>query len=197
MENQFLSDLFSKNYLWVLLKYIFSDIRIAAFNILFFGIFCFGIGELFYGFHLKRKLALAGDTWPISKGIITRSDLGSRSSNNSSPGYRTTYYPIVEFEFSVDNTKFASKKVRWGGHVESNIQGTVTSFIELYPAGKTVDVHYNPQNPADCVIETDPSFVTNLPIMIGIAFIIGGGLFTLAALFGMHRDIINLKLWPK
>jgi hypothetical protein len=197
MENQLFADLCSKKYLWVYIKYVFSDVRLAAINILFFGIFCVGIGELFYGFHLKRKLVLAADAWPVSKGIITHSELGSMSSNNSSPGYRTTYYPIIEFEFSVDNTKYVSKKVRWGGHVEANSQGIVASFIEPYPVGKTVDVHYNPQNPADCVIETDPSFVTKLPIMIGIAFIIGGGLFAWATLFAMHQDIIDLKLWPK
>jgi hypothetical protein len=93
----------------------------------------------------------------------------NRSSGGSHGGGHYVYYPEVTYEYQVDGTTYTSSKINvimFGSDI-SYAQGV----LNRYPIGSTVDVHYNPDNPSDAVLETQVDIITYGPLIIGIVFI--------------------------
>lgn len=110
------------------------------------------LNAIFLGiiFSTRRKMA-AVSRWPSTLGTVLMSTLESRRSSDNS-GY--TNYPVVHYSYQVGGQTYQSTKLAPGPEVGGSGAGSV---VARYPAGAQVMVFYNPQNPAEAVLETKAS----------------------------------------
>src|SRR5215510_15286921 len=114
------------------------------------GIIIFVLGILnvvFLGilFFMRRKMA-AVSQWPSTMGTVMNSTIEWRSSSDSG----STAYPVVQYSYQVNGQPYQSSKLAPG----PEMGGTgAQKVVAMYPAGAQVMVFYNPQNPAEAVLE--------------------------------------------
>ena len=94
----------------------------------------------------QRKIN-AVKTWPTTTGTVLASYLERRRSSNNSG---TVNYPVVEYSYQVGGQIHRSSRIAPG----SDVGGTgAEKMIQPYPVGAQLTVYYNPQNPAEAVLE--------------------------------------------
>lgn len=105
------------------------------------------LNAIFLGiiFFLRRKMA-AVSQWPSTMGTVSSSYLERRSSGEGG----STNYPVVQYSYRIGGQSYQSSKLAPGPDVGGTGAGKV---VARYPAGAQVMVFYNPQNPADAVLE--------------------------------------------
>lgn len=85
-------------------------------------------------------------SWPSTIGTVVMSDLEAR---HGSKGHYVNY-PVVVYQYRVGGASYESRKVspgmEWGGTGAGKV-------VERYPAGSQVTVYYNPDNPAEALLE--------------------------------------------
>lgn len=105
------------------------------------------LNAIFLGiiFFTRRKMA-AISGWPSTMGTIQNSFIDWRSDSDSG----RTAYPVVQYSYQVGAQTYQSRKYAPG----PEIGGTgADKVVARYPAGAQVMVFYNPQNPAEAVLE--------------------------------------------
>jgi hypothetical protein len=85
------------------------------------------------------------DWQPASGRILSSTVVRRRSSRGG-----TSSYPAIVYEYSVGGMNYQGQKITsglsWGGSGSGKI-------VARYPAGSAVTVYYDPNNPADAVLE--------------------------------------------
>lgn len=106
----------------------------------------FLLNAIFLGiiFFMRRRMAVVSQ-WPSTMGSVVMSRIDRRS---SSDGY--TNYPYVQYSYQIGAQTYQNTKLAPGPEVGGTGAGKV---VAKYPAGAQVMVFYNPQNPADAVLE--------------------------------------------
>jgi len=97
-------------------------------------------------FFMRRRMA-AVSQWPSTMGTVTASRIEQRSSSEG--GY--TDYPVIQYSYQIGGQPYQGMKLAPGPEVGGSGAGKV---VGRYPPGAQVMVFYNPQNPADAVLET-------------------------------------------
>ena len=114
-------------------------------GIIVFVLFILNIIFLAIIYFMRKKMAEVSQ-WPSTMGVVQMSTIEQRSSSEG--GY--TEYPVVQYAYQVGGQSFQSMKLAPGPEVG----GTgARKVVGKYPAGAQVMVFYNPQNPADAVLE--------------------------------------------
>jgi hypothetical protein len=186
----------SLDYVRAVFRYLVYEDRAVGVVLLCLTIFCFlGWSQFFYGFYLRHRI-VETKSWPKAKGVITRSGLSKFNTTDVKP-WLASYTPDIQFVFNVDNKKYKSDKITWGGYMASNQKSMLEPFLNKYPLGKEIEVLYNPSKPSDCVVENDPSIFTKMPDIVAIGFTIGAFLFGSMLIFGrVNPDLRTCILWP-
>jgi hypothetical protein len=96
-------------------------------------------------FFTQRKMKEVSQ-WPSTLGVVDASYLERRSSSEGG----STNYPVVQYSYQIAGQRYQSTKLAPGMEVGGTGAGKV---VERYPAGAQVMVFYNPQNPAEAVLE--------------------------------------------
>jgi len=114
----------------------------------------------------QRNLAAAG--WPTVRGTIVKSDVEFYVSRDDDSGRETRMYrPEITYEYQVSGQTYTSKQVRVNELPASNSERRERKKLEAYPVGGSVEVHYNPDNTEDALLEISTSRI-NLAMIIGI-----------------------------
>lgn len=114
------------------------------------GSICFSqfvISAILLGIILMSQLSAAkAKDWSSTTGTILMSMLEAR---RGSKGHMVNY-PVVLYQYRVGGTDYQSRKIspgmEWGG-------SGAPAVVERYPTGSSVTVYYNPQNPAEALLE--------------------------------------------
>jgi len=123
--------------------------------------------------------AKQSENWPTVAGEIVRSRVvNSRNSDGDK-----MYSAEIEYRYEVDGQEHKSNRVAFGGDGSSSSTSMAKKVTRRYPVGKTVDVYYDPDLPADSVLETGTSWSSYMVFGIGMAFLLIGFLVTASALF--------------
>lgn len=96
-------------------------------------------------FFMRRRMAVVSQ-WPSTMGTVHTSYLERRHSSESG----STDYPVVQYSYQVGGQAYQGAKLAPGPEVGGTGAGKV---VARYPSGAQVMVFYNPQNPADAVLE--------------------------------------------
>ncbi len=140
------------------------------------------LGLIFIFIALRtRRQAAKSALWPVVPGNIVDSHLKEhRHYNNRNHRTSYTYEPQVEYTYSVMEMTYTGNKIGYG--VSSYDRGNAQNFLDRYPVGAEIQVHYNPENLREAVIETSSG---------------GKGLLILAAIFlvlGLAGCVLSFTL---
>ena len=130
--------------------------------LLIFGV----IATLLFGSYFRADLH--SRTWPSVPGKVL-SDRVQRYQNfdRDSHNYYTVYKPNVQYTYEVAGAAYTGNKVANRVFYSRN-RTTFDSLKKRYPAGAGVKVYYDPNNPAQAILE--PVSRSNLPYLVfGIA----------------------------
>lgn len=105
-----------------------------------------GLGVLGYGVWAARRSTQVAN-WPITQGNLT--NVALKEDSDSDGG--TNYEVKVEYTYTVDGQAYHSSRLAFGYGLSSNHQAQ-TEIYEKLKAAKSVDVRYDPVNPASSVL---------------------------------------------
>jgi hypothetical protein len=108
-----------------------------------FGLFFTAMG-VFVALVLRRRwqLARASESWPSAEGRILSSTIVK---------HEGSFTPKISYEYSVKEEKFTGDEVNYNG-LETD-QETAAAYVAKYPAGLTVRVFYDAEEPQTSVLE--------------------------------------------
>jgi hypothetical protein len=84
-------------------------------------------------------MSTQAQSWPVTDGTITY--VSVMHSSHSADLF-------VWYEFQVNGETYRGYRVCYGDQPDAD------DFASAHPVGSTVEVHYNPNNPSSCVLET-------------------------------------------
>ena len=106
------------------------------------------------------------------------------------------YQADIEYRYSVDGRSYVGNRVsyRWNDKPSSRTsdKGYYERVLEKYPVGKNVTVHYNPNDPDEAVLETNPSWVACLILFVGVSLIVSV-LFPIKDLLFNRKKLISIN----
>ena len=118
--------------------------------------------------------------WPSTSGTITLSRIEKRAGyRRSGQGSRSTIYiPLIKYSYAVMETQYHGDRIG-NGIYQSITRPSLNHWLKRYPAKSFVTVYYNPEDPADALLE--PTSNSNI-----VGFIVGIGITALGVfLFGL------------
>jgi len=127
---------------------------------------------------LNFVYAVLSRGWPRTVGTIVVSDL--QRSTDSEGGY--SYRPEVTYRYSVNGQEFVASRTRFGDRLELSWSAPAVRVVRRYPVGAVIPVHYDPDDPADAVLEPG----VNGLLFVGAAF---GGVFTLLGVLALRSAL--------
>ncbi len=120
-------------------------------------------------------------SWPTVQARIEKSgahEFQELENRDSGPDrWRTRYRADVIYGYEVAGVRYTGDMSTGGTKVSSNIEAIARKSAERYPAGSTIDVHYNPDNPAESAINPGSAW-------INLLWLIPAALLTLAYFIG-------------
>ncbi len=114
--------------------------------------------------------------WPHTEGEITRSNISMEDSNTSWDNPQKTFKANIQYRYKVGRGRYTNNKICIGGQLQLSLRGKSENYCSQYPVGKAVPVYYNPDNPAEAVLERREE-TSGLYLLIGLVFGIIGFLF--------------------
>jgi len=133
-----------------------------------------GMLSIIYGAYVLI-LASASLNWPTTQGIVLESTVERHHTTTRKWKTRKTYHAKIFYEFSVKGVTFKGSSISSGDY-DSNNPSHAEQIVNEYPKGKYVTVHYKPDNPEKCVLESGLKTTAWTPLLIGIIFTILGGI---------------------
>lgn len=124
---------------------------------------------IFWGIPTARN-AMESRNWPSVNGQITISDL---SKNYNSDDGSIMYTAKVAYNYSVSGLPYTGSTVAFGDFGSSD-PSHAGGIVSRYPAGKNVQVYYNPKDPKTSVLEAGSGWSSFMGLIVGIAFAIIG-----------------------
>lgn len=144
--------------------------------LLFAGLGIFLVGcLLLYLAARTRRIAASSLAWPKTSGTITRSGVieTTRESGGETSGQVTTYQPTIAYTYEVAGVPYTGQRVR-AGSTETNSSKAARKLCELYPAGRVVEVAYDPTQPGSAMLEPGNAAGAGGLRILGILFLILG-----------------------
>jgi hypothetical protein len=140
-----------------------------------------GVGVTAWGWSVLSN-AKASVSWPSVGGRVISSSV-ERHTSSGSRGSSTTYGAEVQYDYTVDGTKYSADRVSFGDYSSSS-PGHARGIVNRYPAGSEVSVHYDPARPDVAVLEPGTSWGAYMPLGIGLVFALVGTGLTVAHVVG-------------
>ncbi len=132
--------------------------KIGKLGGLLFGLLALGAGLFALTWGIQGGLAsLASKNWPTSEGTITQSELEKQRKKGGAASTqrrnRFTYTPRITYEFKVDGQSYTGTRLSFSDYATSN-EDQMQQVLAPYPVGTIVNVHYDPDKPTECALQT-------------------------------------------
>lgn len=102
---------------------------------------------------VNRQRAKRAQNWPVVPSTVLNSEVRKRQQYDSdSASGRTTYEPVVNYQYSVMGSLYNGSRVSFGDKKTSRKKAE--EIVARYPAGTEVNAHYNPDKVEESVLET-------------------------------------------
>lgn len=128
------------------------------------GVVFLGFGVLLFVDGLGPFLAGGASLeWPTIEGEVISSEIVTNG------GRRTVKYrAAIQYEYSVNGRKYSSDKVTI--MPTKGTRDKAQRQVNKYPVGKTISVHYDPNEPEFAVLEPGRTGYIYLPFILGAVF---------------------------
>ena len=142
----------------------------TVFGLVFVGI---GLFMLIRGF-IQFRTMKASQGWPTVAGQVVHASVDVSVSTDSDGMRSRRYTPHVVYSYAVLGQQYTNDKVAIGSKWNYASQARAASKLR-YQSGDQVTVCYNPEDPAQSVLEPGAMGGVWGTLLIGIVFIIIGG----------------------
>jgi len=130
-----------------------------------------GLGAfLIYQSVRSRQKAEASQAWPATSGQVTEAHVEQSTSTDSDGDTSTSYTPTVSYTYRVLGQEYQGDKIGFGFQQSYGSPSKAQAALASFPVGKQVTVYYDPNKPADAVLERKASGSTPT-LGLGIIFI--------------------------
>lgn len=148
-----------------------------------------GIGMAVYG---KATLgdAKASENWPSVTGQVIYTDVDRvhrMSGSSSSSGSEYRYVPEVQYEYQVEGARYEGDRIAFGSTRERS-RFRAQDVVDRYPIASDVNVHYDPSNPSNSVLEPGADLVLSIMPWGGLLFLLAGIATTIGVYFKKKRE---------
>ncbi|MBN1979605.1 MAG: DUF3592 domain-containing protein [Anaerolineae bacterium] len=168
---------------------------------LIFALFCGGIfivalaalGIFLIAFSLRsRKKAAASQSWPATFGQITKAEVKQSASTDDDGRTTYAYYPAVEYTYQIGGQTYTSKRMSFGGVVAYGSWAKAEAGLARFPVGSQVTVYYNPEKPAEAVLEQKAGgFAWGM--IVGAVCLALGACIACPLLIGIATNLLSAK----
>jgi hypothetical protein len=131
----------------------------------------FGAG-LFFTQYKELKNAQDSLEWPTTKGIVILSEVKTDESNES-----VIYKTNIHYKYTLKSQDYFSDRVSFGWPEYSDIEQAKTA-VKKYKQGQNINIHFNPANPSESVIEPGMNN-SSLELFFGVWIFLAGASGTL------------------
>lgn len=128
-----------------------------------------GIVLLFIYFRNLAKVR-ASQTWSTAQGTVIQSWVRKSNSTDSDGSVSSSYHPEIHYSYQIMGVDYQGNKIAFGPKVGGNRSGA-EKMVEKYPTGANVTVYYQPDKPANAVLERS---ISKISLVMGIVFILAG-----------------------
>jgi hypothetical protein len=123
-----------------------------------------------------NRYALQTRRWPRVPGQIESASVKAfQERKDDGPGWRTHYRPEIVYSYVVEGVRYTGDKASRGVQSSSTMEAPARRRAARYAPGSTVPVYYNPENPAESVLNPGswaPWLVWLIPaIVLAIAIV--------------------------
>ncbi|MBM90132.1 MAG: hypothetical protein CMJ35_00765 [Phycisphaerae bacterium] len=138
--------------------------------------------------HSGYKILDARERYLSVPGVVVQSRVDARTDSDG-----TTYTPLVEYEFEVDGQSYRSDQHSmfvFGTSMRKDAQ----RVIDRYPVGKDIEVHYDPDDPSEAVLDLSDRAIPYVLLLFLTPFhcvglgLLGGGVVSLRKWLRYRKD---------
>lgn len=148
------------------------------------------LGSIFIAITLSSmQAAEEAAVWPTTEGIVMDSYIATHPGSEG----QTSYSPELVYQYQVDGVSYNGDRLFVTSH--SSDYGWAQSYLDRYPVGSTITVHYNPANPLEAVIETQANQVDYILLIVGVVFAAIGASILVLLLY-RRRKKKQQSSWP-
>ena len=139
------------------------------------------VGFVVMGFGINSlSNARASESWPSTEGVVISSTVDSHRSQDTG----TTYSAEINYEYSVNNETLNSNSIKFG-KVSTGNPSDARKYVNKYPAGQSVKVYYNEEDPYEAVLEPGVHASTwFLPVFGAVFALFGSGFVAIGFFMG-------------
>src|SRR5438552_10107667 len=129
----------------------------------------FGFAVALFALALQRQASLARK-WPVVPGAIKTSGVEQFVGASSEPAERgqVMFQSKVSFAYRFNDIDYISQEASLGGRISSTSSALARGSAKKYPAGARVQVHVNPDNPSEAVLEPRANGVWIIRVAVAI-----------------------------
>ncbi len=116
----------------------------------------------FFYLRARSKAGKAGN-WPMADGVVTVSEVVHKVETSSDNSSQDVYYVQPTYTYEVGGKDLTGTRLSFGAANRFDDRQKAEEIVARYPVGARVQVHYNPDKPDECTLETTlPSLVSPL-----------------------------------
>lgn len=150
-----------------------------------------GVAILSYARKLDAK-AKESLSWPSTDGEISHSAVLYQTDTNPSTGNSPTYKADVAYRYKVNGRDYSSSRISLADLASTTRSAQNT--VDRYPDNSSVQVYYNPANPAEAVLEPGETSGLTFLYAVGGLFAVAGVLFLIASITGhVHMGSTHVR----
>lgn len=166
-------------------------------NVSWLGFLCVGGLALIFGavgvwvlvtYRRGKQKAQESAAWPSVMGKVLEAYVTSHTEIDSEGESVEVYAPRVVYEYAVNGVSYRGDRLAVGPVATSRNRRSAEQEVARYPEGGEVRVFYNPQNPAEAVLQPRLQ-AGNAMLILGIIFL---GLAAFIACGGGFMLIVSL-----
>jgi hypothetical protein len=106
-----------------------------------------GVGA-FYFLGGTLRQAYTSTSWPTVQGQIVRSEVAQHRDSDGDQMYN----PVIDYSYTVNNQSYGGSQVTIMDG-STSVRSLVQDTVKRYPSGTAVTVYYDPDDPANAVLE--------------------------------------------
>lgn len=127
---------------------------------------------------------ISSSSWPVVMGVIKSSELQENKRKEHGRS-KTTYITKLQYEYSIGGKRYTSDRFCFGDYGSSD--GNRAQIIRSrYPVGTSAQIHFNPIEPEESVLQTGSTWFMNLWLTLVIIMTFSGFIGVIRAI-NAHR----------
>ena len=109
-----------------------------------------------------------------TQGTVLEATIGSgqsRYSTSSGYKYRTSYFPQITYQYSVNGSQYTNNRFSHRNFL-INRKGMINGILAKYPIGSNVTVYFDPQNPSESFLQKGYGSLANKIVLLVVGAVI-------------------------